>query len=73
MLETSNYFLKNELAGTILSMLLCMKYYQIIVVLLTTDIQKRDISLSKHITSHHCKKFNLLYRSFSKLVGIRGR
>lgn len=72
MLETSNYFLKNELAVTILSMPLWMKYYQIIVVLLTTDLEKRNISLSKHITSI-VKKFNLLYRSFSKLVGITGR
>lgn len=56
MLETSNYFLKNESAATILRVPLWMKYYQTIVVLLTTDIEKRNISLSKHVTSHHCKK-----------------
>lgn len=41
MLETSNYFLKNESAATILRVPLWMKYYQTIVVLLTTDREKK--------------------------------
>lgn len=41
MLETSNYFLKNESAATILTVALWMNYYQTIVVLLTTDREKK--------------------------------